>query len=145
MDAQMDSEHQIYRIGGMRISLQALLVVVLSCLLAIVVIALSPSTGITIGILLFLLSMLILAYIINCMIVGQCNVFAWIISLIYVIYLLFALVSIGYMKHSGENIEELFEDITDGNIIKKLEGIYEKAKSAIKTVKGKIVSKSRSK
>lgn len=74
-----------YVIFGIPISLNALIVLVSGTILCIVIMFIYPPYTVFLGIYAFLI-ILLLSYNINCVIVGHCKVWAWFLTIFYVIY-----------------------------------------------------------
>jgi Na+-translocating ferredoxin:NAD+ oxidoreductase RnfE subunit len=76
---------QMVNFMGERITQQAYLIALAGIVLAVIVVAMTLSmTGVMVGLAL-LLSFFIYAYNVNCTIVGKCHMWAWLLTVLYVL------------------------------------------------------------
>lgn len=128
---------QIHKIGDLKICTQALLVLVAGIVLAIISFILQPEAAPTI--VLMLVVIFVSAYAINCTVVGNCEIFGWILSVFYVILLMSGMYIHGNAFKLPEHIKDMIiasltevKDVT-GQVV---EDVAKGSKSVIKSAKG---------
>lgn len=103
-----------YKIGSIRLCAQAALILLVSSVLAIISMLLKPSAIPVI--LLMYLPVLVSVYAVNCQVVGDCEVFAWVLSVMYVLMLISAMVAHQNIEQVGADTFGLVSKIIDDTI-----------------------------
>ena len=102
-EIQLDSSaHPVKMIDffGIKISLNAYIILIAGLIMCIVIMFIGPYGPIA-GIVAFLFVILV-AYNVNCTLVGHCRVWAWFLTVFYIIYAI-VIVMVMYMKHNNPN------------------------------------------
>lgn len=85
----------IYTFGNLTVCGQALAVLITGIVLFVAMIAIKPSASMFLAASVMFLVVCVNAYVVNCMVVGKCEIFAWVLSVVYVLN--FGLAAVGLL------------------------------------------------
>jgi len=96
---------QIHKIGDLKICTQALIILVTGIVLAVISLILQPSAAP--AVLMMLIVVMVSAYMVNCTVVGDCEIFGWILSVFYVLNLIIGMYVYGNSTRFTEEIKNM--------------------------------------